>query len=138
VGIITAQRLVRNLESYPTQWPFGFGLTYTTFEYSNLSISTNSLIMETGDESITVQLAVTNGGLRDGTDILQLYLTEAGLAPSPQPTEPNSQINKYWMLKRFLKVDIDKGLCLLGDCCYNGLKAYHCLRRPDFGHYFHT
>jgi len=51
--------------------PFGYGLTYTTFEYSNMQISTAK--NETGRDEITVSVDVTNTGSRDGKDAIEVY-----------------------------------------------------------------
>ena len=51
-------------------YPFGYGLSYTTFEYSGLEIR------KTGPESAEVSLAVTNTGGRDGDEVVQLYVTD--------------------------------------------------------------
>jgi beta-glucosidase len=50
-------------------YPFGHGLSYTRFSYSNLTV--------TGGETVTASFIVTNTGARDGTDVPQLFLTEA-------------------------------------------------------------
>jgi beta-glucosidase len=50
-------------------YPFGHGLSYTSFSYSDLTVS--------GSETITARFTVTNTGDREGADVLQLYLTEA-------------------------------------------------------------
>lgn len=52
-------------------FPFGHGLSYTTFEYSKLEISQESFIL--GD-SITVSVEVANTGKRPGREVVQLYL----------------------------------------------------------------
>lgn len=52
-------------------WDFGFGLSYTTFEYSNLSLS-RSVIAPDGE--VTVRFDVTNTGSRAGDEIVQLYV----------------------------------------------------------------
>lgn len=54
-------------------YPFGFGLSYTTFEYSNLSMSSNSF---TENESLTVSVNVKNTGERAGEEVVQLYLRD--------------------------------------------------------------
>ena len=56
-----------------TLYPFGHGLSYTTFKYSNLKIS--PAVIKPG-ESVTVTLDVTNTGQRDGDEIVQLYLRD--------------------------------------------------------------
>ena len=53
-------------------YPFGFGLSYTSFAYSKL----------TADEH-TVSVRVKNTGDRDGDEVVQLYLDSAGLAGQP-------------------------------------------------------
>lgn len=54
-------------------FPFGFGLSYTTFEYSDLSLSTNSLKM--GD-SLTASVKVTNTGQYKAQEVVQLYIQD--------------------------------------------------------------
>ena len=51
-------------------YPFGFGLSYTSFEYSNLSLSSKNLSM---DNTLTVSATITNTGDVEGTEIVQLY-----------------------------------------------------------------
>jgi beta-glucosidase len=51
-------------------YPFGYGLSYTTFEYSNLRIQADNL---TAGDVVTIQADVTNTGSRAGDDIIQLY-----------------------------------------------------------------
>jgi beta-glucosidase len=53
--------------------PFGFGLSYTTFTYSDLSLS--ALSMKT-DGSILVKAKVANTGNMDGDEIVQLYIRD--------------------------------------------------------------
>lgn len=62
-------------------YPFGHGLTYTTFAYSDLRISTASA---TQDEVIDISLAVTNSGSRPGTEVVQLYVCDE-YASIPRP-----------------------------------------------------
>ena len=54
-------------------FPFGFGLSYTTFEYSDLSISP-SQISSNGQAKVSVK--VTNTGKRAGDEIVQLYIRD--------------------------------------------------------------
>lgn len=51
-------------------YPFGFGLSYTTFEYSNLKLSRRSLA---AGETLVVAFDVKNTGTCDGDEIVQLY-----------------------------------------------------------------
>ena len=55
------------------EFPFGFGLSYTTFEYSGLSITPDA-ISPAG--SVTVRCTVRNNGSVAGDDVVQLYLRE--------------------------------------------------------------
>jgi beta-glucosidase len=53
------------------QFPFGFGLSYTTFKYGKPSLSASAL---TNDGKITLTTSVTNTGKRAGKEIVQLYI----------------------------------------------------------------
>jgi beta-glucosidase len=54
-------------------FPFGFGLSYTTFDYKNLKLSNSSL---TRDGKLTVSVEVSNTGNYDGAEVVQLYLRD--------------------------------------------------------------
>ena len=54
-------------------FPFGYGLSYTTFEYDNLQLSDT---VTTPDKSLTVTADVTNTGDRTGREIVQLYIRD--------------------------------------------------------------
>jgi beta-glucosidase len=56
-------------------YPFGFGLSYTTFKYSNLRTSSEQLAK---DGTVTVSVDVTNTGSRAGDDVVQLYVKHLG------------------------------------------------------------
>jgi beta-glucosidase len=51
-------------------YPFGFGLSYTTFDYSNLKLSSDKMNF---DGKISASVDVTNTGNYDGKEIVQLY-----------------------------------------------------------------
>lgn len=55
------------------QYPFGFGLSYTTFRYSNLAVMPNVI---PADGQATVTVDVTNDGDRAGMETVQLYVTD--------------------------------------------------------------
>lgn len=51
-------------------YPFGYGLSYTTFEYSNLTFSSNII---TPKQEVIVSCKITNTGSREGDEVVQLY-----------------------------------------------------------------
>lgn len=78
------------------QWPFGFGLSYTTFKYTNLMVE-NSTFSPT--DLINVSVEVTNTGSRAGKEAILLYSRDHVASSSPD--------NKR--LRRFKKVDLQPG-----------------------------
>ncbi len=76
-------------------YPFGYGLSYTSFTYDNLVIPAT---VKTGKD-ITVSIRVTNTGNRDGEEVVQLYV-------SNQNKEIRSAIKS---LKGFQRITINKG-----------------------------
>ena len=52
-------------------YPFGYGLSYTTFEYSNFKLNKSEYAI---DEPVTVSVDVTNTGDYDGKEVVQLYI----------------------------------------------------------------
>ncbi|MGD0087531.1 MAG: beta-glucosidase BglX, partial [Verrucomicrobiota bacterium] len=54
-------------------YPFGYGLSYTTFSYGDIKLSKTRL---TGDETLLASVDVTNTGKRVGEETVQLYLTQ--------------------------------------------------------------
>jgi beta-glucosidase len=80
----------QNLE---TLFPFGYGLSYTTFEYSNLEVKPSS------DGSVKVSLDITNTGDKNGAEIVQLYVRD--LESSVDRPEKE--------LKEFQKVTVNSG-----------------------------
>ena len=79
-------------------FPFGYGLSYTTFEYSNLKLSTDS--MKDTDE-LTVTVTVKNTGKRAGKAVAQLYVGDAeGYVNAVRPVRE---------LKGFRKVALEPG-----------------------------
>jgi beta-glucosidase len=54
-------------------YPFGFGLSYTTFDYSNLKISADKMNF---NDKVTVSVDVTNTGNFDGKEVVQLYIRD--------------------------------------------------------------
>ena len=54
-------------------FPFGFGLSYTTFTYSELKLDKTQL---KGNETLKASVEITNSGNYDGTEVVQLYIRD--------------------------------------------------------------
>lgn len=54
-------------------FPFGYGLSYTTFEYSNLSLASDKL---TAQDTLSISFTLKNTGKYDGTEVVQLYVQD--------------------------------------------------------------
>jgi beta-glucosidase len=78
------------------KFPFGYGLSYTTFEYSNLKLSKNKM---KSAESIEVSLTVTNSGKVAGEEVVQLYLRD----------KVGSVVRPIIELKDFQKIKLNAG-----------------------------
>ncbi len=55
------------------QWPFGYGMSYTTYDYSNLKVSKSQF---TADDVLTVSVDVKNTGNREGKEVVMLYSSD--------------------------------------------------------------
>jgi len=64
-------------------YPFGFGLSYTTFRYSDLTLSKTSVEM---NDFLEVSVKVTNNGTREGKEVVILYLND-NFASISRPTK---------------------------------------------------
>jgi beta-glucosidase len=77
-------------------YPFGYGLSYTTFKYSKLRTSAPSI---KSDGSINVSADVTNTGQRDGEEVVQMYVTHL-----------NSMVDRPLKeLKGFKRIEVGAG-----------------------------
>jgi beta-glucosidase len=63
----------------PVSYPFGYGLSYATFGYSNLKISNHN---PTADDTVDVSVDVTNSSSRDGSEIVQMYANTPNADPA--------------------------------------------------------
>ncbi|MDD4418221.1 MAG: glycoside hydrolase family 3 N-terminal domain-containing protein [Bacteroides graminisolvens] len=54
-------------------WPFGYGLSYTTYKYDDLKLSAKEVSQ---NQNVEVSVKVTNTGQRDGVEIVQLYIRD--------------------------------------------------------------
>lgn len=71
-----ANRTYRYFSGEPL-YPFGYGLSFTTFEYANPKVSSESIA---ADGTVTVSADVTNRGAMDSDEVVQLYLTHDRVA----------------------------------------------------------
>jgi beta-glucosidase len=76
-------------------YPFGYGLSFTTFSYSNSRVSKTNVA---ATDTVTVSVDVTNSGAAAGDEVVQLYLTRAGVRGAPLRA-----------LKGFQRVHLNKG-----------------------------
>ena len=78
------------------QWPFGYGLSYTTFAYSNLRTDRTQF---TADDVVTVSVDVTNTGSRAGKEAVLLYTSDqvASIVPDNR------------RLRQFTKIELQPG-----------------------------
>ncbi|MFI5130934.1 MAG: beta-glucosidase BglX [Chitinophagales bacterium] len=77
-------------------YPFGYGLSYTTFSYSELKLSADSL---NGNQALTASVTVTNTGTKDGKEVVQLYIRDV----VGSVTRPVKE------LKAFQKIELKTG-----------------------------
>ena len=84
------------LNKFDPQWEFGYGLSYTTFKYSDLQLDKKELLP---DDTLTVTVNVANTGSREGAEVVQLFLSDVVATVTP-PVKS---------LKRFKKVPLAPG-----------------------------
>ena len=60
----------RDMQNEPL-YPFGYGLSYTTFDYSEIDLSTNEMTIS---DTLTASIKITNSGKVKGTEIVQMYI----------------------------------------------------------------
>lgn len=81
---------------YAPLYPFGFGLSYTSFSYSNLKLRSNNI---KAGESTTISVDVTNIGNRSGDEIVQMYIRD----------KVSSVTRPVKELKGFERISLKKG-----------------------------
>lgn len=77
-------------------YPFGYGLSYTTFEYSDIQLDNNSMGL---NDTITASITVKNTGKYDGEEVVQLYIRDLAASVSRPVKE----------LKGFKKIQLKAG-----------------------------
>jgi len=77
-------------------YPFGYGLSYTKFVYSDIKVSSKSL---KGNQTLTASVSVANTGKRNGKEVVQLYIRDL-VGSITRPVKE---------LKGFKKVEINAG-----------------------------
>ena len=95
-------------------YPFGYGLSYTNFSYSDITLSSSS--MKPG-QKISASVTVTNNGSRDGKEVVQLYIRDI-VGTSTRPVKE---------LKGFQKIELKAGASktVSFDITVNDLKYYN-------------
>ncbi|WP_068472452.1 glycoside hydrolase family 3 N-terminal domain-containing protein [Saccharicrinis aurantiacus] len=83
-------------EANQPQYPFGYGLSYTQYEYSDIKMKSQTKITK---ESFNISCKIKNTGERQGTEVVQLYVS---------PTNTNATL-KSIMLKGFQRVTLSAG-----------------------------
>jgi beta-glucosidase len=83
-------------KGYDPEWPFGHGLSYTTFAYSNLRVATPSVGPR---DSVRVSVTVTNTGARAGKEAVLLYVRDLVASVTPPMRR----------LRRFEKIALEPG-----------------------------
>lgn len=81
---------------YGPLFPFGYGLTYSTFKYSEISVEKNEL---TADDVLRVRFSLTNTGKAKAVEVAQLYVRDL----------VGSVVRPVRELKRFERVELEPG-----------------------------
>src|SRR4029077_17394151 len=89
-----AKRTYRYFDGEPL-YPFGYGLSYTTFVYKNAKVNRGKI---SAKDAVTVSVDVTNSGPEAGDEVVQLYATHEGVAGAPLRA-----------LRGFQRIHLDRG-----------------------------
>ncbi len=74
-------------------YPFGYGLSYSTFSYGNINLSSNSL---KGNQTLKASVTVTNSGKYDGAEVVQLYIRDI-VGTVTRPVKELKGFQKIWI-----------------------------------------
>lgn len=91
----TAQKFRSNYIDISNEplFPFGYGLSYTTFSYGNIGLNKNTMRPH---EKLQVKVNVTNTGKYDGEEVVQLYIRDVA-ASITQPVKKLKAFQKIWL-----------------------------------------
>ncbi len=92
---------------YNPQWAFGFGLSYTSFEYTDFTLDKTELV---GDGKLTVSVKVTNTGERDGDEVVEIYTRDmyASTVPSLRRLRDFTRVSIKAGETKTVKFELDK------------------------------
>jgi beta-glucosidase len=95
------QKFLSNYLDVPNSplYPFGYGLSYTNFEYSAVTLSKNTMSMAAPKDRINASVTIKNTGNFDGEEVVQLYIRDKVRSITPPVKE----------LKGFQKILLKKG-----------------------------
>lgn len=100
-------------ENKPVLFPFGYGLSYTTYSYSNLRVSEGS--------SVTVSFTLTNTGSRSGAEIAEVYASlPAGTGEPPKRLVGFSKVKLNAGESKEVTVEIDRKYLSIFNVAQNG------------------
>jgi beta-glucosidase len=100
-------------------FPFGFGLSYTTFRYSGLQVE------QKNGEQVAVKVRVSNSGKREGAEVVQLYLGSP--AEAEEPPKQLKGFEKFFLKpgeSKTLTLQLDKDSLAAWDPEAHGWKVY--------------
>lgn len=81
-------------------YPFGYGLSYTSFEFSDLKLNKEFFDMENPDDTVTATVTVKNTGTRTGKEVVQLYIGMEDYASEGRPMKD---------LRGYEKIELEPG-----------------------------
>ncbi|KAH6679997.1 glycoside hydrolase superfamily [Plectosphaerella plurivora] len=108
-GVFIGYRYVEKLKNDPLFY-FGHGLSYTKFEYSNLSVPESVSLGTHRDQLFEVSVEVANTGDRDGHEIVQLYVSDVD-SKALRPLKELKGFTKVYLTKgekKMVKISLDK------------------------------
>ncbi|KAJ0383589.1 hypothetical protein COL922a_010206 [Colletotrichum nupharicola] len=108
-GVFIGQRYYEKVKTHPLFY-FGHGLSYTTFEYSNLQVPKRVRFDNGSAISFEVTVDVHNAGLRNGLETVQVYIQDIETT-FDRPRKELKGFNKVWVAKGdtvTAKVTLDK------------------------------